>query len=295
MGFEDREYSQEEWNATPTVDNPVSKWFVILTVVLFILQAFTVSASAPNSALFELASLKATETLHGQVWRLFTFVICHHPMDILGIVLSLLIVWKFGTELERMYGSTEMLFYVLGTALFVGLSFTAWGLAVPGLRMFGSFTIALGLMALFATHFPRMEVCILPLITIQLRWLVAIYSLWGLYPALMGVQSGAGIYALSGACSVLSVAFALLYRRYNWHLAAVAGNVNPQAWGRAWRARQARSRLKVFSPTVESENLDSRVDEILAKIHEHGSESLTPAERAVLERASERQRIRRNQ
>lgn len=295
MGFEDREYSQEEWNATPTVDNPVSKWFVILTVVLFILQAFTISAATPNSAVFELTSLKATQVLQGQVWRLFTFVLCNHAVEIINLVFSLLIIWKFGTELERMYGSREMMFYVLATTLFVGLSFTAWGFAMPGLQMHGSYTIALGLLALFATHFPRMEVTILPMITIQLRWLVALYTLFGLYPSLLAVQSGAGIYSLAYASTVLSVAFALLYRRFDWHLAAITNGMNPKAWGRAMRARKTRGNLKVFSPTVETENLDVQVDAILAKIHEHGSESLTPTERAVLERASERQRIRRNQ
>ncbi len=292
MGFEDREYSQEEWNSTPRSDNPVTKWFVILTVALFILQALTVSRAAPNSAVFELTALKATEVLHGQVWRLFTFVLCHHAVDIIGLVFSLLIIWRFGTDLERMYGFPEMLLYVLATTLVVGLSFTGWGLAVEGLQTNGSFTIALGLMALFATHFPRMEVCILPMITIQLRWLVALYALFGLYPSMLAMQAGAGIAALANASGVLSVAFALVYRRFDWRLSTVTDYFSPAVWKRAWRARTARRNLRVYQPSMETGNLDSKVDAILAKIHEHGSESLNESERDLLKRASERYKNR---
>ena len=288
MGFEDREYSQEEWNSTPRSDNPVTKWFVILAVALFILQAVTI----PNPAVLELTALKATEVLHGQVWRLFTFVLCNHSADIIGLVFSMLIVWRFGTDLERMYGSSEMFLYYLATTLVVGLSFTAFGLGVSGLQTYGSFTIALGLMALFATHFPRMEVFILPMISIQLRWLVALYSLFGLYPSLRDIQAGAGISALARASMVLSVAFALVYRKYDWRLSTATDYISPAAWKRAWRNRTARRRLRVYQPSVEPGTLDLKVDAILAKIHEHGSESLNESERDLLKRASERYKNR---
>jgi len=292
MGFEDREYSQEEWNASPRNDTPVTKWLVILTVVLFILQAFTITAASPTPALFELASLKASAVLQGQVWRLFTFVLCYHPMNILGLVFGLLITWQFGNQLERMYGSRELFLYYIATALAVGLSFTACGLLKPGLWMVGSSTISLSVLALYATHFPRVEVYILPMISVQLRWLVAIYVLFAVYPALMAVQAGDGIAALADASVVMSVALALVYRRYNVHFSDYVSVVDPTAWKRAWRVRASRRNLRVFQPADDSNGLNAKVDAILAKIHEHGSESLTPAERDVLARASEKYKNR---
>ena len=42
MGFEDRDYSQEEsWSDSGRAETPVTKWFVILTVVLFVLTIIT--------------------------------------------------------------------------------------------------------------------------------------------------------------------------------------------------------------------------------------------------------------
>ena len=290
MGFESRDYSQDEsWKDTARHDTPVTKWIVILTIVLFVMQVLSISPTTQTSALFELFSLKASNVLAGQVWRAVTFIFCHEPTEIIGLVFSLLILWRFGNELERMYGSRELALFYLAMTLFVGTAFTVWGLVVPlPLPLYGSFTGALGLMALFATHYPRMEVCILPMIVIQLRWLVALYALFGLFPALRVLQAGGGVIGLAYASSVLSIAFALLYRRFEWRLDAVVGQFSPATWRRAWRTRTARQTLRVFQPPSEAEDLEGKVDVILAKIHEQGSDSLTDAERAILTRASEK-------
>ena len=290
MGFESRDYSQNEsWKDTGGHDTPVTKWIVILTIVLFVVQVLSISPTTQTSALFELLSLKATAVLSGQVWRTVTFIFCHEPTEIIGLVFSLLILWRFGNELERMYGSRELGMFYLAMTLFVGTAFTLWGLVVAlPVPLYGSFTGALGLMALFATHYPRMEVCILPMIVIQLRWLVAIYALFGLFPALRVLQAGGGVVGLAYASSVLSIAFALLYRRFEWRLDAVVGQFSPATWRRAWRTRTARQTLRVFQPPSEAEDLEGKLDSILAKIHEQGSDSLTDAERAILTRASEK-------
>ena len=290
MGFESRDYSQDEsWKDTGGHDTPVTKWIVILTIVLFVVQVLSISPTTQTSALFELLSLKATAVLSGQVWRTVTFIFCHEPTEIIGLVFSLLILWRFGNELERMYGSRELGMFYLAMTLFVGTAFTLWGLVVAlPFPLYGSFTGALGLMALFATHYPRMEVCILPMIVIQLRWLVAIYALFGLFPALRVLQAGGGVVGLAYASSVLSIAFALLYRRFDWRLDAIVGQFSPATWRRAWRTRAARRTLRVFQPPGESEDLEGKVDSILAKSHEQGSDSLTDAERAILTRASEK-------
>ena len=290
MGFESRDYSQDEsWKDTGGHDTPVTKWIVTLTIVLFVMQVLSISPTTQTSALFELLSLKAPAVLSGQVWRLVTFIFCHEPTEIIGLVFSLLILWRFGNELERMYGSRELVLFYLAMTLFVGAAFTLWGLVVRlPMPLYGSFTGALGLMALFATHYPRMEVCILPMIVIQLRWLVALYALFGLFPALRVLQAGGGVIGLAYASSVLSIAFALLYRRFDWRFDAIVGQFSPATWRRAWRTRSARRTLRVFQPSSESEDLEGKVDVILAKIHEQGSDSLTDAERAVLTRASEK-------
>ncbi|MFO1044978.1 MAG: rhomboid family intramembrane serine protease [Planctomycetaceae bacterium] len=294
MGFDDRDYSQEEsWSASSQPDNVVTKWFVILTVIIFAMGALTISGISGSSIVFESLSLKAPHVIHGQVWRLLTFAICHHPNDIFGIVFSLLIIWQIGSQLERMYGSREMLVFYPAMAMFVGIIFTMWGFILPlDSPLAGSSVISLGVLTLYATHYPRMEVYILPLISVQLRFLVAIFALFGLYPALRIVQGGGGVIGLAYASPVLSIVFSLAYRHFKWNLAGIVDVFKIASLKRAWRNRAARKRLRVFNPTHESDNLDTKVDAILIKIHENGSESLTVEERAILVKASERAKNR---
>lgn len=289
MGFEDRDYSsQESWGASAANETQVTKWFVILAVTFFVMQLLTNSL-----VFFELFSLRVDQAYQGQIWRLVTFAIVNLPDDIVGFIFSLLIVWRFGTDLERMYSSKEIMYFYSVMIAFVGGAFAFWGLFIP-LRMplFGSFTVALGLMALFATHFPRMEVYILPLISIQLRWLVALYALFGAYPGLRVIQQGGGLAGVAVASPVLSILFAYLYRKYNWHLSRISSVFDLGAIRRSLRNRFARKRLKVFKPSTDVVDWESKVDALLAKIHEHGSESLTDDERAILVRASERMKNR---
>ncbi|MBC8113634.1 MAG: rhomboid family intramembrane serine protease [Candidatus Saccharimonas sp.] len=290
MGFENRDYAQDEsWQNTGSRDTPATKWIVILTIVIFVLQALSVSQRTQSSALFDWLSLDAADVLQGQVWRVVTFAFVNHPLGIIGLVLSLLMIWRFGTDLERMYGTSELAFFYVSAMAFVGVTFSAFGLflELPD-PLAGSYTGALALLTLYATHFPRTEVCILPLISIQLRWLVALAALFGLYPALHMLQIGAGLVGLAYASYIGSIAFALLYRRFDWHLAAGLSLFSPATWRRTMRSRAARQQLRVFQPHGESDNLDDKVDAILAKIHEQGSDSLTDAERAILTRASEK-------
>lgn len=286
MGFENREYSQEDWNPTPRGETNVTKWFVILTVIVFVLQILSKNAFSPA------LSLRPAAVFQGQVWQLLTYAVTFNLEEILPVVFSSLIIWRFGTELERMYGSGEIGAIYLGMALVVSLVYVACGLALRLPAISGSYPIALGAMALFATHFPRMEVCILPAICIQLRWLVAIYALFGMYPALLAIQDGAVLQGLAVLSMVLTIPFAVAYRRFHWHLSSVGQFLSLERVRRAWRTRAARQRLRVYAPVGDAANTDEKVDAILAKIHEHGSESLTEAEREFLKRASERYKNR---
>ena len=54
-------------------------------------------------------------------------------------------------------------------------------------------------------------------------------------------------------------------------------------------------KLKLHDPDKKLRKEADDADRLLAKIHEHGEESLTSSERKLLERYSRRQREKRNQ
>jgi membrane associated rhomboid family serine protease len=201
MGFEDRDYSQEEsWSPGGMNETYVVKGYVVLAVALFILEAFT-----PASEITELFCLNGA-FWQGQVWRLVTYPFVHTPAQIITVVFGMLIVWRFGTDLERMYGSRETLLYFIAMTLTAGVPFAICGLATGSpFPLFGVNGIQLGLLCLYATHFPRVEVYVLPMISLQLRWVVAMDALFVLYPAMQLLQAGAGLGAFMFAAPVLTI------------------------------------------------------------------------------------------
>ena len=86
-------------------------------------------------------------------------------------------------------------------------------------------------------------------------------------------------------------AFGYFYRMQKLRLSAIEDYLNLAQWRRSIRQTTTSRTLKVFHPESNA-NLDEQVDAILAKIHEHGSESLTERERAILQRASDQAKHR---
>ena len=87
------------------------------------------------------------------------------------------------------------------------------------------------------------------------------------------------------------IVFGFLYRQQKWQLSFLADLFDFSRLRRSLRRASASRNLQVFHPEVTS-NLDEQVDAILAKIHEHGSESLTDRERSILQRASDQAKNR---
>ena len=83
-------------------------------------------------------------------------------------------------------------------------------------------------------------------------------------------------------------AFGFLYYKWGLRLERWLPGLN---WSPSLRRRP---KLRVLDPdSVEPDSTESRVDEILKKIQEHGQDSLTRGERRILEEASREYQRRR--
>lgn len=289
MGFNNRDYMQDDdqfdrqnWFQ----DIPTTKWLLIVTIVTFFLQ--TVQSLNIESLL----SLDATRVQHGQIWRLLTYTFCHDRENPFGLVFNMLLLWFMGSVLERMYGSREILFFYLAAAVFSGLVFVGFGLnLLLPIPLMGSDPGVMALFALYATHFPRQEILFAWLIPVQIQVLLWIYVAIDAYIILQATQRQTPWARVAYMSALWGIAFGFLYRKFQWRLAGIADLVNPKRLQQSIRRARAARRLKVFQPEPMS-NLDEQVDAILAKIHEHGSDSLTERERGILQRASEQAKNR---
>ena len=201
-------------------------------------------------------------------------------------------LWYLGSVLERMYGSREFLWFYLVAAFVCGLIFTGFGLKLflPKPLM-GAGACVLAMLTLYATHFPRQEILFFWVIPMQIRVLLLIYVGVDVYQILQA-SSGRGTWMTVAYMSELwGTAFGYLYRIQNWRLASIGDLFDLSRWRRTVRRASTARTLKVYHPEAPA-NLDEQVDAILAKIHEHGSESLTDRERAILQRASDQAKHR---
>src|SRR5207249_4696386 len=99
-------------------------------------------------------------------------------------------LWIFGSQVEGLYGEREFLRFYLTAALISSLGFLGFGLLVNQFAVqrvpheLGASGAVMAVMMLCAMYYPTMKMLIMFVIPIELRWLVAIFVVYDLYPVL---------------------------------------------------------------------------------------------------------------
>ena len=279
------------------------KWLIAANVIVYLLQIFVrttqlvpvdethvvrVHAQIVTSAL----DLSPDSVLHGQVWRLLTYAFCHDVNSILHIVFNMLFLVWFGAMLERMYGTREFLLFYLAAAVVSGLAFLALALVLgdptPAVGASGA---VMAIMALYAVHFPRDEIFLFGLIRIQIRFFVLFYLVFDLFPVLTALSGNGQTDGVAHAAHLGGLAFGFLYHYFGLRLDR-GWDVFKGLRAPRMRMRKPPESVRLYEPstaefTPRSENLETKVDAILAKIQAHGEASLTDQERETLRMASQ--------
>jgi len=112
-----------------------------------------------------LLTLEPTRIMHGQVWRLFTFLFIPPAMSPLWMIFWLLLLFQFAQALEHEWGDFQFnMFYGIGAAATIGVSF--WlGVGLSNLILNASLFLA------FATLYPDFELLIFFILPVKVKWL----------------------------------------------------------------------------------------------------------------------------
>jgi membrane associated rhomboid family serine protease len=311
MGIYDREYYRGEsggsnwfWNSTP-----VCKAIILINVVVFLLQK-SLHWDETGFLVEWLAASPEYTLRHFRFWQLLTAAFCHANLP--HIVFNMWFFWIVGREMEALYGSRDFLVFYLSAAV---LSMLAWVLikafefrGMPMLPAIGASGAVLAVVMLFALFFPKREILFF-FIPMPMWMVVAIDLVVPLLP-LVGIQIGMGNIAVEA--HLAGMAYAVVYKHFDLR------------WSRLTSGRPFRPKLRIFSPVsydqarprtpnpartstsvggtgktpsvsvLPEEQLDARLDEVLAKIAREGRAGLTEEEQRVLQEASRRARIRRS-
>lgn len=169
-------------------------------------------------------TLNPYEILHGQVWRLITWIIV--PPEQSGIFWTLIMLYFYysiGTVLERTWGAYRynvyiflgILFTVLGSFLFMGYCYLFHGVEIEPLApmffesaslYFSTFYINMSIFLGFAATYPDNRVYLMFLIPIKTKWLGIAYGLMLVAQFIQGGGNWASdaIIRFSIGCSLLN-------------------------------------------------------------------------------------------
>jgi membrane associated rhomboid family serine protease len=301
MGIQDRDYYRERsgrffdaWGRQGAI-----VWLIVISSVVFFVQCF--STPPLRSPLVVEGAYSYPDIVAGEVWRLLTSVFLH--ASLWHLFFNMLVLYWAGSWLEEIYGSTEFLTFYLVAGVFancVSLATHAAGIILPRPAIGASGAITATLV-LFAFHFPWQRVSLWFVFPMPVWALVVLYVVMDALGAAGIGRGGIGyVVHLGGAL------FGALYYQAGIRFGGVFKRA-PRA------ARRVKPQLRVLAPlepddtpepvgaAVESqprqkdarEELETKVDAVLAKVSQHGQESLTPEEREILFKASELYKNRR--
>jgi membrane associated rhomboid family serine protease len=247
---------------------------LIANIVMFFLVA------PPNSTLYYLLAL-VPYRLAVQPWGIVTYMFLH--ANGMHILFNMIMLFFFGPRLEAKLGSSGFLkLYFISGAGGGLLS----GFLSPGASVVGASAAVFGITIGFARYWPRENIYIWGVLPVQ-AWVLAVFLvITNLMSGLSGAQSGIAHFAhLGGAL------FGWLYlyvrdRRTKAVKTAWQKKVAPQSDGVS--DKEALRRWATIQPEGLHELNRGEVEELLAKAMQQGVRSLTPAERAFLDRMAHR-------
>jgi membrane associated rhomboid family serine protease len=305
MGIYDREYYRGEsrgpgWFSSPA---PATRTIIVINVVVFVLQML----QKDNPVLEAWLAASSDEIFHhGCVWQLLTATFLHD--NIWHVFFNMLFFWYIGHELESMYGTRDFLALYLSAAVF---STFCWAVSDAAFqehgRMLGASGAVVATMVIYTLYYPHQKVLLFFVIPMEM-WLLLVIFLAGDVIVFLGREDTkiAVVSHLSGAAyGYLFKTFDLRWshlpwrrvRRPRFRVIAPEPREKPsmsRPSGPTWSSNPATVAKPSTTAVLPEEQLDAKLDEVLAKIAREGRAGLTEEENRVLQEASRRARDRRS-
>lgn len=171
------------------------RYIIIGNVLVFLLDMFSTGGSALGTNLF---SFSASAILHGQVWRIITFIfVPYTSRNLLLFILTLYFYYFIGTALEREWGSNKFtIFYFFGVILNILIGFVVGTASMYYVNMSMFFA--------FATLYPDLQFLLFFIIPVKAKWLAWIDAAYFAIAVIQFLIAGHFLYALVPIVAVLN-------------------------------------------------------------------------------------------
>lgn len=149
-----------------------------------------------NPAIVDFLTLNPYLILHGQIWRIVTWIIIPPSGFDLFTIIMLMFYYSVGTNLERTWGTfyynvylfMGMIFTIIGSFLIMGVSYVpafnsymlreVYGAAyfILVARSFSTYFVNMSIFLGFAATFPEVQVLLMFIIPIKVKWMGIAYG-----------------------------------------------------------------------------------------------------------------------
>jgi membrane associated rhomboid family serine protease len=214
---------------------PAIKAIIITNAVMFVLTYFAPALQVP-------LWLVPRDVVHGQVWRLVTYMFLHAgPFHVL---FNMLFLWMFGVELERMWGTTNFVKYYFITGVAAALTTIAVSfIPVFGLdslylsRTVGASGAVVAVLLAYGIFFPHREIFVYAIFPIKAKYLLLVFAAMTLFSGGNIAQSTHIGGALAGYIYLKGWRIHLLselkYRYLKWRINRMRRKFDVYSGGRA--------------------------------------------------------------
>lgn len=257
----------------PGIPSPVIKILLLVTTGIYFLQLLIPQLTG----YLAFTPLVTFQSFPLYLYQIVTYMFLHGGF--FHLLFNMLMLWMFGTEIERAWGSRSFFrFYLIGgicgALLTLGVFLATGGSAMLGATggpVVGASGAIYAILIAYWLMFPDRILYLYFFFPVPVKFAVPIMMLIGFFAG--GANGGTAHMAhLGGAL------FGLAYLKLDWRWLAIGRKLK--------NLRYKRQEAKLHKRRQEAEDIMRKVDAILDKINEVGMENLTKAERKFLEDAS---------
>jgi len=273
MGIYDRDYMADNKRGRAVFSRSMVPWLLIFNSGAFVANHYLLAGIYSD-----LFNLSKSSLFAGEWWRLFSFQFFH--ADWAHLLFNMVFLFFVGRIFERIHGGKWLLsIYLLG-GVFGGMAHVLWspiGFVGASASVFAVFTALV-----FTIPEKRITWFLLPL-NLEFKfvgWLVFFGHLFGVFFPFSGIPFVSHLGGMSAGALLMGLGLRLQDRSEVLNLKLVERKISKIAEAAEIEIKKKRQKETIY--------LRMKVDSILEKISKEGMESLSPDERKILARTSEK-------
>ena len=291
MGIENRQYYRDDESLTfgHYMGSSYGAWSMVTIIIVVNVAVFALDMFAPKSTdvqgmrgLMRIFAMDTEQPWYAWTWLTHGFA--HASLGskngVMHILFNMVALFFLGKPIEQRLGRWEFLKFYLMAIIASGLAFLLIRLAGGNKAVVvGASGAVSAVVALFIFCYPRVKLLLMGIIPMPAWVLGCLLIVLDFSRAFDPTNNIAWEAHIAGA------AFGAAYFYFGWNF----------SWFKLEKLAGLFDRkpsLKIHNPDRGKEKLQEQADVILAKINEHGEESLTGKERRILNRYSKQLRNR---